>query len=176
MPRPNWKLRCFFRVPTSALEFNGKDLRIIFRIQISGTQKSSQPKMGVALGMPKTKKRMTYIMEGCPLLERINIFWQLDLLHAEVECSAMDWDEKTLKDLDGSLPKEGAIHQVRKNDGKFMDPNKKTWVDHGPSHMFFGLAPIPIFFCSLLYCFLQEEAMVKRSYILGMLPPPSSGI
>lgn len=56
-----------------------------------------------------------------------------------------------------------------------MGSPKKTWVDHGPSHMFFSLALLPILF-SRLHCFFQEEAMVKRSYILGMLPPPPSGI
>ena len=150
MPPPKWKLHCFFRVPTSALEFNGKDLRML-RIQ---------PKMGVALGMSKKGDGLHH--ERVPFVKKAEYFWQLDLLHAEVQCSAMDWDEKILKIYMDPYPKE-AIHQVRKNDGKH------------PHVFLFG--PLN-FFCSLLYCFFPEEAMVgcsspSQSHPTNVSPHPS---
>lgn len=106
-------------------------------------------------------------MTGCPLLERMG-----NWICCRPKLSAMDWDEKTLKDLHGSLPKE-AIHQVRKNDGKFMETPKKLggWITDRPTC--FLVWPSQFLF-SRLHCFFQEEDMVKRSYILGCSSPSQS--
>lgn len=116
--------------------------------------------MGVALGMSKKGDGLHH--ERVPFVKKAEYFWQLDLLHAEVQCSAMDWDEKILKIYMDPYPKE-AIHQVRKNDGKH------------PHVFLFG--PLN-FFCSLLYCFFPEEAMVgcsspSQSHPTNVSPHPS---
>ena len=75
----------------------------------------------------------------------------------------MDWDEKTLKIYMDPYPKEGISHQVHRNDGKFMDPNKNlggsrtvprvflfgppplllSRRSHGPTELHFGNASSP---------------------------------
>ena len=157
----------FFRVPTSALEFNGKDLRIIFVIQISGTQKSSQPKMGVALGM--SKKRGWPTSWRVPFVGKDEYFFG-NWICCRPKLSAMDWDEKTLKDLHGSLPKEGAIHQVRRNDGKFMGPNKNLGGSRTVPHVF-CLAPLSNFFGVTSSLLLSRRSHGQTELHFGMLLP-----
>lgn len=70
-------------VPTEnfVVFFSGSNL--CFGIQRQGPQDvEDSAKDGCSAWDVQSKKRMTYIREGCPLFGKDEYFWQLDLLHA----------------------------------------------------------------------------------------------
>ena len=164
MPRTNWKLHCFFRVPN-----------LCFGIQRQGPQDvEDSAKDGCGAWDAQNKKRMTYIMEGA-LCWKGWIFLATGSVACRswVQCYGLGW--KNLEDLPWILTQRKRSHQVRKNDGKHGVPQKNLGGSR-PSHMFF-FGPLN-FFCSLLYCFFPEEAMVgcsspSQSHPTNVSPHPS---